>query len=249
MPNQSDPIYCPENVLLFETLYGKNLISLGGTDAIENLFSDYEIKKLTAMDLGFGLGGVAYYLSEKYDMKIYGVEVPQWMAEYATQHAPPHLQQQLIFSTYDEAGLIPFDSNSFDIVYSKGVLNHVKNKLPVFQEVKRLLKPNGLFIIADWIFPLSEINNSDPLVRETKESYEKVLRESGFNEIIFRDDSVHFIRYAENFIKNLIANKKLIEENYGEEIFNMILKQHQELLVNMSNKNKFAVRIIAKTKE
>lgn len=53
--------YHPDNITLFEAIYGKNLISLGGLAAIDNMFSDLDIRELKALDLGFGLGGVAFH--------------------------------------------------------------------------------------------------------------------------------------------------------------------------------------------
>ena len=40
---------------------------------------------------------------------------------------------------------LPFDDNSFDVVVSYGVLEHVPNDLASLKEIKRILKPNGLF--------------------------------------------------------------------------------------------------------
>jgi len=50
-----DP-YQPDNIALFEAIYGKYLISLGGLPAIDNMFNDIEITGLKALDLGFGVG-------------------------------------------------------------------------------------------------------------------------------------------------------------------------------------------------
>jgi len=46
-----DP-YQPSSVPMFETIYGKNLISLGGHSAIENMFLGLELTGLKALDLG-----------------------------------------------------------------------------------------------------------------------------------------------------------------------------------------------------
>lgn len=88
MKKRDESPYKPENVSLFETLYGKSLLSLGGIDAIENMFSGIALQGLTALDVGFGLGGVAYYLAKTYGMKVSGVELYPWMVDYANQHAP-----------------------------------------------------------------------------------------------------------------------------------------------------------------
>lgn len=46
------------------------------------------------------------------------------------------------------AGELPFDSESMDIVYSLGVLHHTDNTVRCFTEAHRVLKPGGKFIVA-----------------------------------------------------------------------------------------------------
>jgi phosphoethanolamine N-methyltransferase len=241
-----DPVYCLKNVPLFETLYGKNLISLGGTKAIDNMFIGVDIKKQKALDLGFGLGGVAFYLAKKFSMNISGIEVHPWMVKYATEQAPKDLIHSLAFHVYDEQGNIPFARGSFDLVYSKGVLNHVKNKKDLFQKVQTVLKPKGLFIIADWIYPQIK-QEPGPLVFETKQSYSQVLEETGFNINDFKDDSIIFLSYIKTFLENMSRNRDHIESKFGKEIFVNILEQHYQLIEDIDKKQKFAIRIIAST--
>ncbi len=45
-----------------------------------------------------------------------------------------------------DAHNLPFDDNSFDIVWSDAVLEHVYDPWKVVQEIKRVLKPNGFYI-------------------------------------------------------------------------------------------------------
>jgi len=41
---------------------------------------------------------------------------------------------------------LPFNSSTFDCVYSVGVLHHVRNMSKALKEILRVLKPNGLFM-------------------------------------------------------------------------------------------------------
>lgn len=248
MPSSPDPIYTPESVPLFEALYGKNLISLGSRDAIDNMFSDLDLKELKILDIGFGLGGVAFYLAKTYQIQVAGVEVPAWMVEHAKQHAPQEIAHLLTFAVYDQAGNLPFESASFDLVYSKGVLNHVRDKAPLFRQIYRVLKQDGLFVIADWIYPELTIDESSPLVNETKESYQTTLEEAGFEDIHFRDDSKIFLIYVKNLLNNITKHREFIENKYGSEIFSRIWDDHQKLVKDINLQRKFAVRITARKK-
>ena len=238
--------YQPDNIPLFEAIYGKNLISLGGLAAIDNMFSDLNVHGLKALDIGFGLGGIAFYLAEKYKMKIVGIEIHPWMVQYANEHTPTDLSDSVKFNTYNDIGQLPYKSESFDLVYSKGVLNHVADKGSLFKQINVVLKPNGLFVIADWIFPKATTDTTVPLVCETRELYEQVLIDTGFSEINFRDDSKSFLSYAKELLKNLANSRDFIKQKYGEELFLIIQKQHEELIEKMQQHQKIAARIVAK---
>lgn len=243
-----DP-YQPESVPLFEAIYGKNLISLGGLAAVDNMFADLNIRGLKALDLGFGLGGVAFYLAQQYAMNIAGIEVHSWMVQYAVAQTPEHLSHHLTFDTYNAKGELPYAAQTFDLVYSKGVLNHVADKASLFKQIHTVLKPDGLFVIADWIFPQTVIDTTAPLVCETKESYERVLREAGFGEISFRDDSQLFLGYAKELLNNLRSHQEFIVQKYGKELLLAIQKQHEELIEKIKQRQKIAARIVARLSE
>lgn len=241
--NAQEEIYTPKNVALFEALYGKNLISLGGTDAIDNMFCDVDLHNLKLLDIGFGLGGVPYHLATKYHAEISGVEIHDWMVEFAIAHAPHDIVHLLKFSQYNDAGELPFKNNSFDLAYSKGVLNHVHDKVPLLKQVHRTLKDHGEFVIADWIHPITGTNG--PLIQETQESYTKALTIAGFKRCHFRNDSALFVGYVEQLLINLSDQQKFIQNQFGEDIYKMIQNDHNKLLNDIHNNNKFAIRIRA----
>lgn len=45
-----------------------------------------------------------------------------------------------------DAEILPFDDDSFDLVYSWGVIHHAEHPERIIAEVRRVLKPNGMFI-------------------------------------------------------------------------------------------------------
>ncbi len=48
---------------------------------------------------------------------------------------------------HHDAEDLPFDDNSFDVVYSSGVLHHTPNTIRVVREIYRVLKPGGRVIV------------------------------------------------------------------------------------------------------
>lgn len=240
--------YSPQNVPLFEALYGPDLISLGSTPCIEQMFLDLPIKNMRALDIGFGLGGVAFYLAKQYQAQICGIEIHPWMVEHAKNHTPEHLEALLNFYYYEENGRIPFEENTFNVVYSKGVFNHIKNKVSLLNDIHRVLKPSGMFVILDWIFPKDGVENHGVLATETQASYTHLLNEAHFQDVIFNDVTPLFLGYVRDFLNNLQQKKAFIEKTYSEDLFFMIERHHQELLDAILHKRKFATRIVAHKK-
>ncbi len=110
------------------------------------------------------------------------------------------------------------------------------------------MKPGGLFVIADWVYPHNVIDHSTPLVSESKETYERVLRDAGFENIEFRDDSKIFLGYINSFLNKLTRSRKQIETQYSKELFTGMRRNHEELIEKINRKEKFAVRITARKK-
>lgn len=81
---------------------------------------------------------------------------------------------------------LPFDDNSFDIVFSKSVLEHVSNPEHFFREQLRVLKPGGkIFCLTpDWMTQMKIFYNDHTHKKPyTKEGLRKALTISGFQEV------------------------------------------------------------------
>jgi ubiquinone/menaquinone biosynthesis C-methylase UbiE len=212
--------------------------------AVDLMFSGLNISNLKALDVGFGLGGVAFYLAKTYKMHIVGVEIHPWMVSHANTVQPALLKKHLQFMTYSDDGTIPCAPRSFDLIYSKGVLNHVQDKITLFRQLGGLLKEKAPIIILDWLHQTQY--QADSLTQETKQSYTLALREAGFNSLEFKDESKAFTIYVQEFIQNLYCVRHFIETQFGEDIFLAILEQHQTLLKEIVSAQKLPTRIHAK---
>jgi SAM-dependent methyltransferase len=90
------------------------------------------------VDLGCGKGASAGFAKRyKPDIRWVGVDIMQ--SDYATQ--VPNEQVLL----YDGVNL-PFADNSVPLIYSNQVMEHVRHPEPLLREIKRVLRPGGVFI-------------------------------------------------------------------------------------------------------
>jgi ubiquinone/menaquinone biosynthesis C-methylase UbiE len=208
-----DEVYTPKYCLQLEAAYGKGMMSEGGDEGIEYLFDAIPLTGKVALDIGSGLGGVPFYLAEKYDMHITGLEVNAWTLEESIRRTPEHLKRKVNFLLSSSNSNWAIPENSMDIIYSKGVLTHVKTKDEIFQEFHRILKGDGLLVISDclsaeekqWgqnIARLVELKHL-PMFPESESGYIKALKKNGFILHSVRDDTLICKRFNQEIVQRL----------------------------------------------
>ncbi len=210
--------YTPKYCLQLEAAYGKGMMSEGGIEGIEHMFDQISLEKKKALDIGSGLGGVAFYLAEKYDMQVCGLEINPWMLAESKKRTPEHLKGKVDFLFSTSNSHWPISESSCDLIYSKGVFTHLETKDEIFQECHRLLKKEGLLVITDWlsseerrwgenIARLVELENL-ALFPESESGYMECLKKNGFTLLSVRDDSLVYLRYNQEIVERLRDSAK-----------------------------------------
>lgn len=105
---------------------------------------------LKVLEIGVGLGADHQSFAEAGAM-LWGAD----LTPRAIEHTRRRLNTCGLSSTLAvaDAESLPFDANTFDIVYSWGVLHHSPNTSKAFDEVHRVLKPQGvgrIMIYSKW---------------------------------------------------------------------------------------------------
>ena len=115
--------------------------------------------KVKILDFGCGGGNLSQCLNQLgYD--VYGCDV------YSVCARKPEVNLQKIRVIEKSPYRFPFDDNSFDIIVSTSVLEHAQNTEEIFQETRRVLKPNGYAMHmypSKWYLP-TEPHINIPLV-------------------------------------------------------------------------------------
>lgn len=102
---------------------------------------------------------------------------------------------------------IPFDDNTFDVVFCNHVLEHVEDDKKVLSEFKRVLKPGGWGIMQSPMDMKLETTYEDPTITDPKER-EKHFRQDDHVRIYGRD-------YAERLRE---GGFKVLEEDLQKEL-------------------------------
>ena len=95
------------------------------------------------LDIGCGAGNVARAIAEsRPELRVHGVDVSAGALEVA-RRAAPDVDFQLA-----AAESLPFQDGSMSAVVMLDVLEHLENPAAVLREIRRVLRPGGLFHIV-----------------------------------------------------------------------------------------------------
>jgi len=127
---------------------------------------------------------------------------------------------------------LPFVDNSFDIVILANVLDHMKSPEKALFEIKRVLKPNGIFYLE------THVSQSIFLIISKIWGF---LKEN-FTGKMFNIH--HPYMFSLNDIKKMVLDKfKIIEENLGRDIGRS--KDFEEFKIQKKKDKKIRIRLLA----
>src|SRR5438128_707229 len=122
----------------------KRLLVQQVQDILEQLGSEINPHSLI-LDFGCGEGELVYEFRKK-GLNAYGVDIRNRYDNVQKQCREERLikENEDIFGTIDARNyIIPFDDNTFDLVVSFYVMEHVQNWSESLAEIKRVLKAGG----------------------------------------------------------------------------------------------------------
>jgi len=99
------------------------------------------------LDAGCGTGFTTHVISSlRREAEILGIDFSKGSIEYAKNFSKNHNYPKVRFELMDLKNL-QLDSK-FDLIHCSGVLHHIENPRPIFSNLCKLLKSDGLFILG-----------------------------------------------------------------------------------------------------
>jgi ubiquinone/menaquinone biosynthesis C-methylase UbiE len=149
---------------------------------------------LKYLDVGTGNGAAPIYMAQTYGLQVTGVDIDPEQIRTAERSSAgiPHTR----FFTVDSTRL-PFENDEFDIVSAFKVTHHIPNWEEALAEMFRVLKPQGYFVYADFVFPgrlarLAQSIVGDRAGVPTLTGLNARIREHGLSPIYWSKPFVHY---------------------------------------------------------
>ncbi len=177
------------------------------------------------LDVGFGTGRLLNNLKLKNGCKIIGIDNdPHIFKKYA--HLFQNKKNITVF--YDDITKNNFKNKTFNLIILSGFAfgNFGKKKFQLIKEIKRLLRPNGIFVFSAY----------------TKSSI--LLRMGAYN----KDGLNHKILNNGTIIGTFNGKKILISESYNKTELKNIFNKYKGIM-NIIFKNKFSYIVKVKFKK
>ena len=154
------------------------------------------------VDLGSGRGNDVIRLSEEVGETgyVYGIDISEGMVAKAKANLEKFdVENAKILQA--ELEKLPLEDNSVNLVISNCTINHAADKQAVWNEIFRILKPDGRFVVSDIYAtsPIADEYRNDPTaVAEcwagsvTKDEYLTALERAGFKNLIIYEESAPY---------------------------------------------------------
>lgn len=102
------------------------------------------------VDVGCGIGGSSRHIANKYNCTSQGITLSPYQAQRGNELAKEQGLEESASFQVANALEMPFDDNSFDLVWSLESGEHMPDKPKFVNELFRVSKPGGRIIVVTW---------------------------------------------------------------------------------------------------
>ena len=140
------------------------------------------------LDIGCGLGGAARYFAHEHGCSVSGIDLSTEYVNVANALAARVGLDERVSCEPGSALALPFEAGVFDAAYMLHVGMNIEDKARLFAEVRRALKPSGLFGIYDVMrlaegdlsYPVPWASGPESSFVADAASYRRLLEAAGF---------------------------------------------------------------------
>jgi sarcosine/dimethylglycine N-methyltransferase len=186
-------------------------------------------KDSVVLDLGSGHGGLSHECAKRFGCKVIGVNISPEQNKMNLEEAVKMGVGELInvkLNNFNE-GLPAEFTDTFTHVLSCEVLCHAADKMQLFKELQRVMKPGAALVFTDIMGSdgadekiLKDFTDRNATTEMARPSgYLSMLKDADFKEVSFNDFSPHLVHYFQGMIDQIVSKgddmkKEGVEEAY-----------------------------------
>lgn len=192
-----------------ESFYNKQTQDVKHLEQILNVLKINNGMKI--LDLGTGTGYLAFPIAERYcNVEVTGLDIVERALNKNRERAKAVRLMNLQFISYDGV-TFPFANETFDMVITRYALHHFPAIKDTFQEINRVMKPNGVFFISDptpyeadterFVDAYMQMKKDGHIKFYTKKEWQTMGDMVGFNLVDSFDTYIRFPKKKENALE------------------------------------------------
>ncbi|XP_039510903.1 phosphoethanolamine methyltransferase isoform X3 [Pimephales promelas] len=229
--------YTRRGILRYEKMFGSGFVSTGGLSTTKEFVDMLNLTaKQKVLDVGCGIGGGDFYMAKTFGVEVLGMDLSSNMVEIAMERAVTEKLPLVQFEVSD-ATKRRFPDATFDVVYSRDTILHIRDKLDLFRKFYSWMKPGGKLLISDyccgekpWTPAFQDYVNQRGYILYTPQRYGRFLSEVGFSNVRVEDRTEQFIQVIKTELQRAEDMKEEFIQEFSKDDYDVIVKGWTEKL-------------------
>jgi SAM-dependent methyltransferase len=180
------------------------------------------------LEIASGSGGPARYLANNMSCRVMGIDANEAGVATATLSVANSKQADRIrFEVADANSRMPFADHSFDALLCIDSMNHFPDRLKVFQEWRRILRPSRRAVFTDPVVITGPVTNDELALRSSIGLF--LFVPPGVNEQLIEASGFRLLKY-----EDVSANAALVSRRWHES-----RQRHKDALIKIEGEERF----------
>jgi len=187
-------------------LSGVDEFHIRGEEVSYEIANQVNLRNKKVLDIGCGLGGPCRMLAERYNCETHGIDMsPDYIDAAEKLSALVNEKKASNFIVGDALNL-PFEDESFDVVWTQHVQMNIEDKRRFYSEINRVLVKGGSFLYYDIFkhypieinFPVPWADDRSVSFLQTVEDMETILSDLNLYKHVTTDQTDKGLEFLEN---------------------------------------------------
>jgi phosphoethanolamine N-methyltransferase len=204
--------YSDAMIAAMDLVWGAGFMAPGGEGHVDRLVAGLDLRGKLLLDIGCGQGRPACIFAGKHGAQVVGTDLEAHLLRRARLRAEREGLARRVDFQQVQPGPLCFADASFDCVVISGAMTQIEDKLPMYRECLRVLKPGGSLRCYDWMKAPGDVSDDMrywfeleglTYAMRTLGDHDDLLAAAGFVDVAFSDRSDWYRNTAHKELEQL----------------------------------------------